>query len=66
MTDKTDTRKKKQKKKNATQRALDEYKIETIYDYFTFSCASDYALAYLGLWHLCDLQNSYAESEHSE
>lgn len=66
MTDKTEKQKKKTKKKNATQRALDEYRIETIYDYFTFSCASDYALAYLGLYHLIDLQNHYAEQEHSE
>ena len=66
MTDKTDKHKKKQKKKNATQRALDEYRIETIYDYFTFSCSSDYALAYLGLCTLIDLQNSYAEQECGE
>jgi hypothetical protein len=63
MTEKTDKKKKRRTKKFEIP---DEYKVETIYDYFTFSCSSDYALAYLGLCTLIDLQNSYAEQEYRE
>lgn len=62
----TEKKKTKVKKKPKHNEIPDEYKVETIYDFFTFSCSCDYALSYLGLWHLCDLQNYYAEQEYRE
>ena len=63
MTEKTD---KKKKRRNKKFEIPDEYKVETNYDYFTFSCSADDALGYLGLYHLIELQNSYADDRYTE